>query len=307
MDTSEKIVQLLKLSENVLESVNKIVSESEKDRIEARESRKDMDKFNRIMIQEIRDSTKSINKVISGYINNESNLIEKEINGYIRNYLENDSKFNNFTIFDISSSWRLLKENKIEKDPFVNKQTITDFDGIFILSSDDNYAPLAISDKTVVRSKNKNNNNSQSKIKKFLIVEAKHCLDNTQLNKKISQIERFQEYLKESHTIDKEKFTIEYKNKVISYKLNEFETDIILIFGSEDMGENQIELLKEKGESLREKKIEIGYLKPSGKRYELYCYKSEKEFEQNKNIYHKEVGATKLTLRTGGKKRRQQS
>jgi glucosamine 6-phosphate synthetase-like amidotransferase/phosphosugar isomerase protein len=105
MDTSEKIVQLLKLSENVLESVNKIVSESEKDRIEARESRKDMDKFNRIMIQEIRDSTKSINKVISGYINNESNLIEKEINGYIRNYLENDSKFNNFTIFDISSSW----------------------------------------------------------------------------------------------------------------------------------------------------------------------------------------------------------
>ena len=350
-ERSKEIDRLLKLSENLLESTIKNGIENdkareaaekyrkeereavekyrkeeresvEKFRLEAEKDRKNMGAFTRQMIQEIRDSTKSINTTIGNYINNESDLIEKEINGHIRNYLAKDPKFLNYTIFDISNILKFLKEPEIigdSKDNFINKKTITDFDGIFILTNDDKYVPPDITDKTLVR-KTTTQLISGEKIKKFVIVEAKHCLDNKQLQKKISQIERFQQYLEEariyqedyiklnSTTSDeislekKKEYTLEFKNKVLNYKLNEFTTDIILIFGSEDMGVNQIDLIKSNYDVWLANKIEVSYLTPSGGRYSLYCYNNaNKLYEQNKNIYNNVV-ANKISLTGSGKK-----
>jgi hypothetical protein len=282
----------------------------EKFRQRAEKDRKDMSEFTRQMIQEIRDSTKSINKTIGNYINNESDLIEKEINGHIRNYLAKDPKFLKYTIFDITNIWKFLKEPEIignsKDNNIINKTTITDFDGIFILSNDDSYFPLNINDRTIVRlRKNSTTSSSEDKIKKFVIVEAKHCLDNAELKKKIEQIKRFQQYLEEARKYQQntDKYTLEFKNKVSSYKLNEFTTDIILIFGSEDMGKNQIELITSNYDEWLNKKIEVSYLTPSGGRYSLYCYNNANNlYEQNKNIYNNVV-ASKISVTGAGKKK----
>ena len=227
-------------------------------------------------------------------------IFEITINNYVRNYLAKDPKFQKYTVFDMSNIWTCIKEpeiSEISKNNVINNQNITDFNGIFILTNDDSYFPMNINDRTIVRLR-KNSTTSSSKyiIKKFVIVEAKYCLDNIQLYKKISQIERFQQYLEEARNFQDnhhKEYTIEFKNKAIYYKLNEFTTDIILIFASEDMSYNQINVIKSNCDNWLANKIEVGYFIPSSVeteykrvRYSLYCYnESNKNFEKNGKIW----------------------
>jgi hypothetical protein len=229
------------------------------------------------------ESTNVIKNAISGYIKNEADLIENEINGYIEEFLQNDSRFRYFNIFKVDK-WEYLNIpflNKEKPDIYINKKDhpITEFDGLFIMTTDDNYYV-----DNIIRRKEETSN---YKILQFIVVEGKHSISKEDIDTKIKQMIKFQDYLRVAREKDNyTNLTREFQKKIIDYSLDEFDNHIILYFGSEDMDIQKENKIKNTAQFWNDTyDIEVGYLKPSGNRYELY--RIEDNFNGNYLSYKK--------------------
>ena len=248
--------------------------------------------YSKTLSKQQNDSTTSMKKTLASYIKNESDMIENEINEHVKKFLKRDDRYKAFRILQITK-WKLLKYaqiNQTKKDIFVNKKDITEFDGLFVITTDDTYYP---DESIIVRGKKQTNTGSKTPyISRFVIVEAKHSITNSDIDDKLEQMEELQKYLLLARqrkpqigitSPHEDNFTIEFDKKIINYDLERFDTNLTVIFGSDDMGENQERKIRNDSDIWKNKGIQIGYIKPSGNRYELYH--SDDDFQANNLAY----------------------
>jgi hypothetical protein len=119
----------------------------------------------------------------------------------VQKYLKNDEKFINYNILDITKKWKFLRKQHMnikKPDPFCNKvdNPITEFDGLYILTTDLNYYPDDDDFIKRITTKKIQSNSTTPFLYKFIVVEAKHSITNFDITKKINQIKEFQEYIK---------------------------------------------------------------------------------------------------------------
>lgn len=246
-------------------------------------------------VVEIRDNTQKIKESISSYIKNESELIENEMNQYMVQYLGKDRRFLGYAIYDLTKIWSRLYLPDVDPEKpnkYVNKKDITEFDGLYVLTSDDNYVP-DVDVFNPIREKGVGTNTKKETF--FLVLEAKHSITNNDINTKIEQMRKFQDYIRKAKTNIPDA-TEEYKRKIKNYKLAQVDTKLILVFGSDNMGENQETKIKKEADTWKsEYDITVNYLKPCGEKYELYPYES--NFKR-KNLKYANVQSTSMTTKT---------
>ncbi len=263
--TKLMVQNIAKLSSNI----NKYVMSSEK------------------AVIEMRQNTQTIKESISRYIRNEADLIEQEMNQYIRYYLQNYKRFENYNIFCINNSWKNLYIQYIDKDKpdeYINKKQITEFDGIYILTTDTSYEPDIDADWICKRIRKNNVKNSKKNETFFLVLEAKHSITNNDINQKLQKLVLFQDYIRFAKQENFENVTKEFIRKKTKFKLDLFEIKLIVVFGSNNMNENQENKIKNIGKSFNENHdITISYMKPCGERYEIYDY--DNHYNKNNMVY----------------------
>ncbi len=213
--------------------------------------------------------------------------IEKQIPRYLR------KKFPDSNIYKVHNDWRRLQRNKIDE---VNKcknrdeRSITDFDGLYIVSNDDAYeigVELVYNDAK--------RNNTLPKTYFLVVVEAKHGLTTTKVNKKIEQIKEFQNYIKESLNFLEDIYTKEYKDKVYVFQLQHFiDGPIYLIFASPHMDEDCIQYIKN---ASGEHNISLAYMVPTGNRYSISF--ADEGFVQYSNVNTNTLSIGRNTIKGG--------
>ena len=227
-------------------------------------STKDFDSFKKEMKQmqkEKENDMKELSKTIGGYTKNEANAIENDVNRRLPQILKR--KFPNANIFKINS-WKVLIKNK--RSDFISKtidsKEITEFDGLYIISSDPDFEVLD-EDVTIASSVKTGN----SKTKRFVVMEAKHALDIGQIDTKVAQMITFKNYISDSQHITSTPkiFTNGFLKKVDNYQLQDFiEQPLYLIFASPLIPQNVIDHIQTKSVELNALGIVLAYMIPSG-------------------------------------------
>jgi mRNA-degrading endonuclease YafQ of YafQ-DinJ toxin-antitoxin module len=273
----------------------------------AEENNKSIARFEKTateVITEMRDNTKQIKKSIASYIKNESDMVENEINQYVIQYLKKDKRFAKYTIYDLTGKWKFLYTPTISNDKpdkRINKKPITEFDGLFILTTDDDFF-VDESAAILVRQPLRSQNASAPKTTFFCVVEAKHSITNKDINEKMNKFKEFQEYVLSCRQDNLTNRTEEYYKTKVRYSLQKLSTELIVIFGSDDMGANQETKIRNEADSWkRDFNISVSFLKPSGDRYELYPF--EDGFGRNnlmyKNVQSNSIGARQVKIGAG--------
>ena len=92
------------------------------------------------------------------------------------------------------TDWKILNEPEKNKkqDPYINKEEITDFDGLYFICSKP--------EEFIGNLLKSNRSTSNSLIKKtMVVVEGKHELTNEKINMKIKQMKRLQKYCNDAN------------------------------------------------------------------------------------------------------------
>jgi hypothetical protein len=232
------------------------VSTFEKQMETIRKYNEDTAKYNR----ETARYLQAIATNLGGYTGNEGKSIEEEVNMNVAKYL--CKKFPQYSIF--RPQWNKLKKYKIadyQKSVANDKKFITEFDGLYILTNDAEYY---VSEPVKQR---KVDVQVLNPTKQFVVVEAKHDLDNTKINKKIMQLKEFQQYLIAARDYNKDIHTQEFKEKIRNYSLTEFSSELKVIFASPHIPSTSIDYLCNNYEQWKEQGIDVSYMVPYGNRY----------------------------------------
>jgi hypothetical protein len=178
------------------------------------------------------------------YIDKDAKSIENEINKRVEQLLE--TKFKGFRIIHILKEMAFF--DKIY--PYNSMAEITQFDGVYIITNDDNYEP-----STDVAIDFIYNKPSNSKIY-LVIVEAKHDITSSRFNDKLRQIVKIQETFEIARKITKGTFSemdkvekqFKWRNRVLQFY--NFEFEIYLFIGGPYLEKNAEDFIKEHGNTL---------------------------------------------------------
>lgn len=251
--------------------------------------------------EDTKNSVKSLVAEMKGFINNESNTIESEVNRHVADFLRNDSMYQGHLIYDVTKTWKYLKKPWItpKDSPQTLRQPITEFDGLFFITKHHKFKRI-FGDFDAIRDEVNDVNSKDESF--FLVVEAKHRLTNDNISEKLDQMQKFQEIITYAREYKESEVTNEFITRVNQFDLSNVSRKLHIVFGSKDMGDNQIRKIKSMYDSLSKDNMFIGYVMPSGDRYELYHGLD--NFEQNRLLY-----ASAIKLRAGGraKKRKVQN
>lgn len=243
--------------------------------------------------KETESSIRDLSKQLGSYTKIEADAIEDEVNHFLSNHIKN--KYNEYNVFRIKK-WTNLKSNLIKDiNRYSNESDITEFDGFYIISSDSEYY---VDD--IVLTNPLKNNFSIDKIKKFIILEAKHGLDISKINTKIEQIKKFQDYIKTSY--NRGLHTLEFKKKLELYDLNSFDNNIILIFASPNIPDIVIDYIHKNAKTWKDSNnIDIAYIVPGSLRFnQISWYNSNGNIFETENITY----SSGIHLGSGKKKKK---
>jgi hypothetical protein len=309
MNIEASLLQLIQTVDKTARTVNQFAEEGKKDREEWKKEREIM-----------KNAVLSINKTakkLEQYISTESEVIEKEINGQFEKEAKVNKCFRNYYIYNIRAAWKEVYYNTINNDPkkminndYRNRDSITEFDGIF-LASPYEYENFKFLDDPRIECINKpRNTNSNNKSPFFIILEAKRHIF-VDWTEKINHLRKFQKYILDSNDINNpdKKFTREFKEKVEKFELSKVTPEMFLYYGGERfIADEQFlnhELVKEskklKNKDNGEYPIHIGYIKLIGDRYGVYNLDNDKFIESN-NVKVNSITTCNLTFsRQGGR------
>lgn len=241
---------------------------------------------------------KETNYTLNGYTKNEATAIEEEVNIKVSNLLKR--KFSNFNIYSVDT-WKTLQKNKItDMDNKVrDKKSITEFDGLFIVSNDPEYYSDNLIHKMSNASIFQNTNTGKLTQKQFVVVESKHDLDFGKVNHKISQMITFKNYIEESLNPDPKIYTKEFIKRANFHELPGFiGSDLYLIFASPYIPNSCIDMIKANAISwVQNHRIHVGFMRPSGNRYNIAWV--DDNFAEKSNV---NTTGLMLLSKTGGKK-----
>jgi hypothetical protein len=276
-------------------------AERKEDRAERNEDRAERNKADREyerLRKEVKEELKKLSIHVNGFIGAEGKSIEEEVDKKVPKYLKR--KFSNCNIYKVHDDWQHLQKNQIDEIKNIknrHEKSITEFDGLYIVSNDVNYeigSPL-------VHQGAKINTNTSSKQYIFVVVEAKYNLNTTKVNTKIAQIKTFQEYIAQSVNSEENIYTKEFKDKVYLYQLPLFiNQPIYLIFASPHMDSHCIENIKNEASSLMDNGISTAYMIPTGNRYSISF--ADEDFEPYRNVNTNTISIGKNNA-VGGKKK----
>ena len=268
-----------------------LIEEMRKDREEMRKDREDMrkyrdedrEKFTKVVelvntvaielkrsINQQQDSIEKLVRKISEYITAESKIIEEEINARIIIHLKTSPQFSKYNIY--RPSWKRLNvpiKNDKGND-YKNYKEITEFDGLFILSTSDFPDAGQLIQAKRVQTRNQSGR-SKNDERIFLVVEGKHALTNDLINDKIKKMKEFQNYIQNASNPEYvAKCTDEYKNKVKTYQLTTFSNKILLYFGGPYVTDTIKTHIENTYQNYLKDNIHVSFMRPQGKRYIMY-------------------------------------
>lgn len=211
---------------------------------------------NQKLFRETQVLVKDLAKSFGGYTKNEADGIEDETNRLLYKFLVANFG-NHYNIFKLNA-WKTLQSEKIEDMKNVNEKSITEFDGLYVLSKDDDYyVDKLLSRKTTL---------SKSKEKYFVILESKHLIDRARVDKKIEQIKEFQRLLRTEYIPGEH--TIEFKKKRDNYEIGGFDQTMYLFFASPHITRDTQQYLVDNANAwFDSSKLRVGFLVPEGNRY----------------------------------------
>lgn len=260
----------------------------------------DLREMQKAFFNDLKKDRQELSKTINGYIKTDADAIEDEANTKLPKFLRR--KFPKYIIYRVyPTDWRILRENffasySLPRHLFCD---ITEFDGLYIITNDDTYDPgLSSPVPTYVPV---NLDQSEPKIYQFVVLESKHDLTTDKVNRKIEQMRRFQQYIRESLEYEDKKFTQEFRNKVVTYKLQLFVNQTIhIVFATPHAKDSCIEHIIKEGPSWLKENIHVVYMIPSGNRYAV-------AFADENFVLRSNVNSSALTIGVeggGGKKRK---
>ena len=191
---------------------------------------------------EMKQMDKEIRQTIGGFTKSEADAIEEAANKDVQHILPDVC--NECAVYRVNDSGtfghKLISHLKTEA---ANKKTreITEFDGLYILSSDPTYNISDVYGTQVATPRTKPNTfNTQ-----FVVLEAKHSFDNGKINVKVAQMRKFVQYIKDATNFDARKHTGTYKDVIENLHLQTFSPSIILILAAPNFPDTSREYIRE--------------------------------------------------------------
>jgi hypothetical protein len=251
------------MSDPIIEEIKKLNMETA---ALMREGAQDVDETRKIMkeaakdIKELGKTVKEFSKQFGRYTKNEADGIEDETNRMLIKFLL--ATFSDYNIFKLDG-WKTLQSPMIEDRKLSrNEKSITEFDGLYVVSKDNDIYFL---NSSLVSGDFKRNSNGDT-TKHFLILEAKHALTVALVDNKIKQMIEFQNYMKLPY--DPEKHTMEFRETLKDYKLSQFVgKHIYLFFASPLITMDTQNHIINNAQSWYKQGLIVGFMVPEGNRY----------------------------------------
>ena len=280
----EKQDKMLDKQDKMLDKQDKMLDKQASDLERDREERKRSDilfknnmetygKDIRRSTTELSQEIKRFTKNLDNYISIEADIIEEETNEQLKKFFTLFDKYASCYIYDITKDWKFLKvpTKNAKNDPYINKEDITEFDGLYIISPYEiKYVGHELKRGTPQASR-------QQLTKHFFVVlESKHKLTNDKINDKITKLKLFQAYLANSSNTEYVKnATKEYQTKVEQYQLAKASSQIELYIGGPYVVKTISDHIHTNSDTWATDKVIVNYLKPDGERYSVF-HKSNK-------------------------------
>ena len=273
------------------EYLRKDIEQREKDRAKIQEYMTDMKKN----IEQQTTSITAFVKKLGGFIDVESKIIEEEINERMETHIKTSPQFAKYFVY--KPDWKFLNEQTIDStsgNEYKNNKQITEFDGLYIVSSTENK-----NFGSLIRSKHSNQArkvNSARQERFFIVVEGKHEMTNKRISHKLEKMKLFQKYIQESQNVTHVKScTKQYQTNVEQYQLHTFSNKIYLYFGGPYVTDTVKTHLQEIYNEYSTIDIIINMMRPQGKRYVMYDFDETKKEFIKKNVSY----TNKLTISSG--------
>lgn len=209
---------------------------------------------------------------IWAYIDAEAKSVEEEISDLVRKELQKN----------LAPSWKIYEPFDAQYAPNFKhisfhdrNEHITEFDGLFIMSDDQDFEMVYRDDYENVASKYR-----------MVIIEAKHNLKVAHIRTKIEQIKKIQqlfEFAKSLQQGDAIPCTPLFKQMVKAYKLYAFSPDITLYFGGPNLDRSVVDFIKNEASDYQGAHITVHIVQPSGNRYNIR--RSENSYEPRNTTF----------------------
>lgn len=248
-DNAKESAQDMKELRRIMEEGAQDVNETRKIMKEAAKDIKDLGKI-----------VKEFSKQFGRYTKNEADGIEDETNRMLIKFLL--ATFPEYNIFKLDG-WKTLQSPMIEDRKLSrNERSITEFDGLYVVSKDNDIYFL---NSSLVSGDFQKNSNGDT-TKHFLILEAKHALTTALVDNKIKQMIEFQKYMELSY--DPDKHTMEFRETLKDYKLSQFVgKHIYLFFASPLITMDTQNHIINNAQSWYKQGLIVGFMVPEGNRY----------------------------------------
>lgn len=234
-----------------------------------------------ILGKETKALLKELGQNIGGYTKNEADSIEYEVNAKIAKYLVR--KYSNHNVFELD--WKILQKNTIAAMQNRDERVITDFDGLFLISNDPTYDT-----DTLISDLKSNLSGTENQ---FVVVEAKHDIDQRKVDKKIKQMVEFQKYINDAKAFSQFVHTQEFKRKIDFYSLDKVEPNIHFIFASPHIPKTCVDYIRSRAESWKSQGINVAIMLPTGNRYGIAWAETQFTYEDIIDASGLRVGAGK--------------